>query len=226
MRLTEEHFLKMKEWDEQATASKHPGRQVCRPIGPEDIKNMAGDIANKLQLARFNGALLDVGCGNSFVAAYLDIPRENITGVDYSSEMVRLARRLSPRSRFFRREANNLVFPDNQFDRVLCYSIFHYFPDDDYSQSVIAELIRVAKPGGIILIGDVPDKRHEKEFKLASNPDYEKAIPLIQRYSKWRFFDLESWRENLAQKGHRCEILSQPKSLICSSYRKDFRIFT
>ena len=216
----------MREWSEQAAASSHPGKQVCRPVDSKNTKSIAEDITNKLRLASFDGTLLDVGCGNNFVTAHLDILQENITGVDYSPEMIRLARKLLPKGHFFCREANNLAFPDNQFDRVLCYSVFHYFPDDDYSQSVINELIRVAKPGGIILIGDIPDNRHEKEFKLASDINYEKNIPSIQRHTEWHFFNLNLWKQTLARKGYQCEILLQPKHFICSHYRKDFRIFT
>ena len=44
---------------------------------------------------------------------------------------------------------------DNSFDVILLSSIIQYFPNIDYLLKVIENSIRVVKPGGIIILGDV-----------------------------------------------------------------------
>ena len=107
---------------------------------------------------------------------------------------------------------------------MLCYSISHYFPSDDYIYQAVDEMIRVCKDGAIILLGDVLDQKFEEEIKDASNKSIEKEMPSIMRYSEWRFFNIEDICRYYGDCGIYCEIISQPVNIKTSHYRKDILI--
>ena len=67
-------------------------------------------------------------------------------------------------------ECNNLPFENSSFDYVFAYSVFHYFPNIDYSKTAINEMLRVAKKG--IFIGDLPFESHDKNHLLYSAEDF------------------------------------------------------
>jgi ubiquinone/menaquinone biosynthesis C-methylase UbiE len=217
--------VKKNEWDQQAKASPDLGRQVCRTVDQTEFLKLIDDLKMKLQLTGKSGTVLDVGCGNAIVLDHLKGFFQQVHGTDFSANMVVQARSVIPQGVFSQGEANALNFKDGQFERVLSYSIFHYFPSVEYGYQTIDEMVRVCKKGGIVLIGDLLDKTQEKAIKEQSNLDYENQIPLIQRYSQWLFFDLSHIQKTFSAKGYKVEILDQPSFFKCSHYRKDVRIW-
>ncbi|KKM60528.1 hypothetical protein LCGC14_1540910 [marine sediment metagenome] len=61
--------------------------------------------------------------------------------------------------------------------------------------------------------------------KVLGDLEYEKTIPLIHRYSQWRFFNFEKLLADLAPHVDRIEVLSQPEVFPLSDYRKDIRLW-
>ncbi len=89
--------------------------------------------------------LLDVCSGPGLIAAAAARRGANATGLDFSAEAVRIAHRNYPDIEFQEGDAQALAFDDNCFDAVICgYGIIHV-PDP---AKVLAEMIRVLKPGG------------------------------------------------------------------------------
>lgn len=79
-------------------------------------------------------------------------------GLDLCEELVARSRKFGTdhtRIKLGVAEAGTLPLPSESFDRVLCYSVIHYFPDDRYVRLALSELVRVCNCGGIILLGDV-----------------------------------------------------------------------
>ncbi len=216
--------IKKTEWDQQAISTQDLCRQVCRTVDQNEFDRVVEDIRNKLQIRGKLGAILDVGCGNGLFLSKFSSHFNDIYGVDFSSNMIEQARILAPYGHFEVGNANDLKFSGGQFDRVIAYSIFHYFRDYDYAVTVMREMIRVCKKGGIILIGDILDDAFEGKIKGSSDLDYEQKIPLIQRYSEWRFFNLGNIVRIFENDVRGVEILSQPENFKCAYYRKDLRI--
>lgn len=89
--------------------------------------------------------LLDVCTGPGVIAAAAAERGANSTGLDFSAEAVRIARRNCPAVEFQEGDAQALPFDDNRFDTVICgYGVIHV-PDP---AKVLAEMKRVLKPGG------------------------------------------------------------------------------
>ena len=216
---------KQKEWDTQGSCHSDFKEQVCRPITDRDWQALLKDIQSKLMLVNGLDSMLDVGCGNALLLSSIEQHFESIYGIDYGESMIKNAKKILPHGHFKQGDAGDLDFKDEQFDRLLSYSIFHYFPDETYIYQAINEMIRVTKPGGVILIGDLLDKNYEDNIKGNSDLAYEEKLPYILRYSHWTFCDLEEIKAHFESKVSKVEILVQPKSFKLSHYRKDLRIW-
>ena len=71
------------------------------------------------------------------------------TGLDFSHEVVELARRRVPAGEFRQGDAQSLPFPDNTFDAVVCgYGVMH-IPEPERA---MREMVRVVRPGGRVAI--------------------------------------------------------------------------
>ena len=222
--MNKSYTQKRTEWNNQVLSNNDYSKQVLRPIDEKDFFNYIEYIVEKLQLQTATDYLLDVGCGNGLMLSKLKGNSKSIAGIDYAEAMIEQAKAIIPEAKLYTSEAKNIPFPDKSFDRILCYSISHYFPSDNYIYQAIDEMIRVCKKGAIILLGDVLDKNFEKEIKDASDKDIEQEMPLIMRYSEWRFFDIEAVCSYYSNRGLYCEIISQPSNIKTSHYRKDIII--
>lgn len=111
--------------------------------------------------------LLDVGCGTG--AFLRDVkrnhPRLSVTGLDLSAPYLAVAgRRLADWSRVELTEgaAEAMPFPDAGFDVVTCIYLLHELPPRT-RRAVAAEIARVLKPGGTLILvdslqtGDAPE---------------------------------------------------------------------
>jgi ubiquinone/menaquinone biosynthesis C-methylase UbiE len=106
--------------------------------------------------------VLDVGCGpgDLALAAWRRVgPQGRVYGIDAATEMVEVARRKASRAwaqiEFRVEPVERLSFPDHTFDVVLSSLMLHHLPDALQRQG-IAEMIRVLRPGGQLLVVDFP----------------------------------------------------------------------
>lgn len=102
-----------------------------------------------LVLERLAGArdVLDVGCGTGGLLARLG---PAATGVDRSARALALARERGL-TRVAQACASALPFPDGSFDAVLALDVL-YHRDVGDEAAAVAELARVARPGGAVVI--------------------------------------------------------------------------
>lgn len=91
--------------------------------------------------------VLDLACGPGYVAAASEAAGAEPIGVDFSSEMVRLARANNPTIEFREGDAHALEFPDESFDVVMINFGLLHMADP---QRVISESSRVLRAGGRI----------------------------------------------------------------------------
>ena len=104
--------------------------------------------------------VLDIGCGTGRLLNRLAAKYANLqgTGLDFSDEMLRQARRSNrhrPRLIFVQGAAAPLRFVDDQFDAVFnTISFLHYAEPE----RVLAEIYRVLRPGGMFYLADPTDR--------------------------------------------------------------------
>ena len=107
--------------------------------------------------------VLDVGSGPGQLAqAMADRvqPGGSVDGVDGASEMVRHAERRNRRRQrpvtFTTARAQELPFADATFDAVTCTLVLHHVAPDARAAAA-AEMYRVLRPGGRVLVADFDD---------------------------------------------------------------------
>ena len=97
--------------------------------------------------------ILDAGCGTGEVASRLAelFPRARVLGVDIIDRHLEFARsryaRLAPRLTFEHQSVFGLDADDGTFDLTACRHVLQAIPHPD---RVIAELVRVTRPGGYL----------------------------------------------------------------------------
>jgi ubiquinone/menaquinone biosynthesis C-methylase UbiE len=140
------------------------------------------DILTELSRPSSADAALDVACGPGIVACHFAPFVGHITGIDITPEMIVQAK-AAQRSRGFTNmawqvgPAEPLPFETGSFSLVVTRYAFHHFQHPD---RVIAELIRVCKPGGRVLIADVaqPDDKVAgyDEIEMLRDPSHVHAL--------------------------------------------------
>jgi ubiquinone/menaquinone biosynthesis C-methylase UbiE len=97
--------------------------------------------------------ILDFGCGTGDIAAAMDRMGYEVTGCDIAEPMIEIARSshsgMPTKWICLKPDWEALPFADCSFDGVVASSVFEYLVD---VQRVAAELSRVLRPGGVLLL--------------------------------------------------------------------------
>lgn len=141
------------------------------------------DARVRALLAPFRGdeRALDVGCGAGALAFVLAPLVGDVVGVDASEELLAAAREHAPANCLFvGGDAEALAFPYGDFDLVGCLRVLHHVRRPEL---VVAEIARVTRPGGRILLadqlGDVDPTRSLEldRFERARDPSHTRLLP-------------------------------------------------
>jgi SAM-dependent methyltransferase len=117
---------------------------------------------------RPNGRLLDVGCGVGRhvlelsrlfpLSVGVDWARYDLLKGAYWFHLMQLEGGANGCVNFMQGDGSRLPFADSSFDRVVCTEVFEHVSHD---RDVMAELVRVLRPGGVIAVS-VPDELSER----------------------------------------------------------------
>ncbi|MFN2329573.1 MAG: class I SAM-dependent methyltransferase [Chromatocurvus sp.] len=115
---------------------------------PPEISPRIGDVIARL--AGRNARILEVGVGTGRIALPTVSAGGEVVGVDLSSEMLRsLAGRELPHLALVRGDITRLPFCNKAFDAAVCVHVLHLVD----SRIVLADLMRMVRPGGVIILG-------------------------------------------------------------------------
>jgi SAM-dependent methyltransferase len=159
--------------------------------------------------------VLDVACGPGLVTCAFAAVARRATGIDVTPAMVAHAERLAA-ERGLRNVAwrvadvQTLPFPDAAFSVVVSRFAFHHF---EAPGGVLAEMRRVCRPGGRVVVADViasPDPRKAdglNRMERLRDPSHVRAMPLAELIALFAsaglpppastFYNLESDLEGL-----------------------------
>ena len=97
------------------------------------------------------GVALDAACGTGRHSVYLAKLGHQVIGVDTSPEMLALAREKVPEGAFREADLHDLPLADDSVDLAVCALALSHVPD---LAPVFAELVRVLRPKGHLVISD------------------------------------------------------------------------
>ena len=148
-------------WDERGRAAALSELDaVCYPGAPDFLNRYAAWSQRRAveRLLTHAGPLagvrtLDVGCGTGRWSRLLAGRGARVVGVDRSEAMLAEARRRSPGVEFRRMDAAALELADDSFDLALAVAVIQHLGHERQPRA-IAELVRVVRPGGLVLAVD------------------------------------------------------------------------
>ncbi len=97
---------------------------------------------------------LDAGCGGGWWLRTLlrwGARPEHLAGIDLLPEAIAAARAVHPDVRIEQGTAERLPFSDGSFDLVSQFTVFSSILDRPMQRRIAAELVRVLRPGGVVL---------------------------------------------------------------------------
>jgi 2-polyprenyl-3-methyl-5-hydroxy-6-metoxy-1,4-benzoquinol methylase len=98
--------------------------------------------------------ILDVGCGTGVLAERLLREGYDVTGADPFAAMLEHMKARDPRLKTVHALGQDLPFADGTFDCTYCVAVMHHIADPDDIRATLAEMCRVTRPGGYVLIWD------------------------------------------------------------------------
>lgn len=135
------------------------------PYANELMRLLDGSIRGK--------RVLEVGAGPGWygIEAVRKGGAASVVITDPCPEMIRLGRQHAaeeglgsdPRIRFAVEDGRNLAEPDASFDAVLCLNTLTVLPDMERDQC-LAEMVRVLKPGGLVVLSAYSSPENQKWF--------------------------------------------------------------
>lgn len=106
--------------------------------------------------------VLDIGCsiGQASIALKRRYPDAEIHALDVAFPMVRYGRKRANDAgvavNFKQALASETGYPDNHFDSILSFILFHETPEDTF-KPIVEEMFRVLRPGGTVSIYEFPN---------------------------------------------------------------------
>jgi 2-polyprenyl-3-methyl-5-hydroxy-6-metoxy-1,4-benzoquinol methylase len=162
-------------------------------LGEEPIRRIIGAGG-----VRPDHVVLDACCGPGILSAALALEAARVVALDLTDHMLDLARRRCGDAQlsnvdFVGGHVEETPFPDDHFDASFCRLALHHVEDP---QAVVAELGRVTRPGGTIVLADIITSEDAIEasmhnvLEMLRDPSHVRALSVSQLRDIARQLDL------------------------------------
>jgi len=98
--------------------------------------------------------ILDLGAGTGYFANSISVPGKFIVAIDFSIEMLKLAKKSYPHLHLVVASADKLPFKSMSFDVIIANGVFHHLKAQNLLKKSIIELRRVLKKQGAVCLFD------------------------------------------------------------------------
>lgn len=106
-----------------------------------------------------NGKLLEIAIGTGYpFADFFQKEGYLVYGIDISPDLIKKCQRLNPNIHCKVSDAEELDYPDSNFDCTYCFHSSWYFPN---LNKAIDEMLRVTRPGGLVIF-DIQNRNNKE----------------------------------------------------------------
>lgn len=102
--------------------------------------------------AQKHDKILEIGAGTGRIAKHYGLAVHDLTLLDPAENMLKRAIELLPHAKPVIGFSEEMDFPDNTFDKIVCYDTLHHWQNQVKG---LREAYRVLKPGGFIILMEV-----------------------------------------------------------------------
>lgn len=113
-----------------------------------------GEFEDFLPHVKKGDRVLDVGCGNGRLYAFLKerVGAIDYTGVDQSGGLLTLAKKQHPEAEFLEQDMEELQVDPDQFDVVFSIASFHHLPTVHSRRETLKRMHQALKKDGVLIL--------------------------------------------------------------------------
>lgn len=148
-------------------STEQMGKPFSNPLDAPDMLINFDQLLSGMHLTK-SMSVLDFAAGTCWLSRYLNQMQCVTISADASEAALAIGRRLfaehpiigkaiAPPT-FLHFNGRRIDLPDESVDRIVCFDAFHHIPNQ---QEILAELVRVLKPGGIAGFSE-PGRNHSQ----------------------------------------------------------------
>jgi SAM-dependent methyltransferase len=156
------------------------GRDLYSSFNPANLFSVQQRARAVLHVLKGSGytdlanlRMLEIGCGTGGVLTeFLGFGArpQNLYGLDLLEDRLTCAKERLPATHFLQGNGCQMPFPEGSFDLLLQYTAISSILDRDLRRQMCAEMLRVLKPGGLILSYDFwlnPTNRQTRGLRMS-----------------------------------------------------------
>jgi len=185
----------------EAVASTYDDRhpEIFNPIEQTRLRNLLAVALNNVQTGERHA--MDYGCGTGNLTRHLLDLGCTVTAADVTPSFVQMTTNIDPQgvTGLILNGRDMCEIEAETFDLIATYSVLHHIPD---YLSAVREMIRVLKPGGVLVIDhEASDEHYEPGRALAEF----RELTVLPRTLSWytrRVFSLGWWRTKWLQRSN------------------------
>lgn len=154
---------------------------------------MRNGIDKFLSYLKPGSSVLDVGCGSGDKSRYIQSKGMNVTGIDFSTKMIEIAKREVPNAHFEVLDINDLDKYNQKFDAIFARAVLLHFPKTQLSQVLKMLVDHLNNEHGYMYIAVKMQKESEEGEEIVKEFDYGQNI---ERF--FSYFTLEELKKYVA----------------------------
>jgi len=122
------------------------------------------------KIIKDNAKILEIGCGPGNITSYLLTKRPDfdIYGIDFSSNMIELAKRNNPKAKFSIMDCRQIDNIKSKFDGIVCGFCLPYLSQID-SVKLIRDCYNLLNENGLIYLSFVEGDPSKSDFQVNSS---------------------------------------------------------